>query len=621
MGGAAPQHPPLGTGKERGERWVRSERIWRRTIDASGILGESLLCRLRAYESSIRNAMRVRPCAGSWLTISMVVRQLWIGGTVTGLCTPANHGRRWGPLTRNDRGRGANAGAGCSFLSNGVRMFNGLVAYIEGLTLTQGRFAGESFKLHPWEKRFLRGFCRTEGDVALSVARGNGKSTLIAGIACAALDGPLMQPNSQVVVVASSFDQGQIVFQHAKAFLDDKIAADPGRWRIQDNSNRAVITDKRTRSSLRCLGSDPRRMHGLAPSLLIGDELAQWETSKIGKALAALQTSMGKIEGSRAIWIGTRAAESDHPFEMLLKGGAEYAQVHSAGKADPPFRQSTWRKANPGLRFLPDLLATLQREARRARRDPSALASFKALRLNLGVSDTVENILISADAWERCEVDVIDRGGPYVLGLDLGQNAAMSAAAGFWPDTGGLDSFAVFPETPGLLERGQADGVDRLYCRCADRGELLQAGLRVSDVSVLLDVVRDRWGAPGAIVCDRWREAELRQCLDEVGMPVADLVVRGMGYRDGGEDVRDFRKAVLTGKVSAARSLLMRSALSGARVAVDPAGNAKLAKGGEGRRPKCRDDAAAAAILAVAEGYRRAKAAESAPAFDYAVIG
>ena len=32
-----------------------------------------------------------------------------------------------------------------------------LEAYIEGLTLSQGRYAGQLFKLLPWEKRFLRG--------------------------------------------------------------------------------------------------------------------------------------------------------------------------------------------------------------------------------------------------------------------------------------------------------------------------------------------------------------------------------------------------------------------------------------------------------------------------------
>ena len=55
---------------------------------------------------------------------------------------------------------------------------------------------------------------------------------------------------------------------------------------------------------------------------------------------------------------------------------------------------------------------------------------------------------------------------------------------------------------------------------------------------------------------------------------------------------------------------------------VDPAGNEKLAKGREGwRRANARDDAAAAAILAVAEGSRRASAAPVREPMRLHVIG
>lgn len=88
--------------------------------------------------------------------------------------------------------------------------------------------------------------------------------------------------------------------------------------------------------------------------------------------------------------------------------------------------------------------------------------------------------------------------------------------------------------------------------------------------------------------------------------PLADLSVRGQGFRDGGEDVRRFRRAVLSGHVRPERSLLLTAALAEARVVGNPAGNWKLSKSAEGgRRQKARDDAAAAAILAVSEGARR----------------
>lgn len=70
--------------------------------------------------------------------------------------------------------------------------------------------------------------------------------------------------------------------------------------------------------------------------------------------------------------------------------------------------------------------------------------------------------------------------------------------------------------------------------------------------------------------------------------------------------MRGFRKAILTGAVTPAASVLLASAMAEARVAIDPAGNAKLAKKSEGGpRTMARDDAAAAAILAVAAVWCR----------------
>ena len=120
----------------------------------------------------------------------------------------------------------------------------------------------------------------------------------------------------------------------------------------------------------------------------------------------------------------------------------------------------------------------------------------------------------------------------------------------------------------------------------------------------------DRFGPPSVIVCDRYREPELRQELEAAAIPgPCDLTVRGMGFKDGGQDVREFRRAVLDGRVKVRPSLLLRAALGGAIVVTDPAGNAKLAKQGQGgRRQHHRDDTAAAAILAISEGLRRASA-------------
>ena len=314
---------------------------------------------------------------------------------------------------------------------------------------------------------------------------------------------------------------------------------------------------------------------------------------------------MGKIPGSRFIAIGTRPESATHWFEVALNGGFGYGQSHCADPDADPFKRRTWHRANPSLKFMPSLMLRMIAEAKEAKIDPSKLPSFKALRLNMGGSDVLQSYLMEAADWQRIESADVARTGPFILGIDLGTSSAMSAAAGYWPATGRLEAIACFPEEPSLGARGLADGVGRLYADIAARGELIVRGKRVSDIRGLLAEVRSRWGHPIAIACDRWREAELRDCLESEAFPAARLEVRGMGFRDGSEDVRAFRSACLGNRVSPAPSLLLTAAMSEARLAVDPSGNAKLSKGSEGgRRLRAKDDAAAAAILAVASGVR-----------------
>ena len=323
--------------------------------------------------------------------------------------------------------------------------------------------------------------------------------------------------------------------------------------------------------------------------------------------LAALKTSRGKIADSRALWIGTRPESPEHPFQRALDGvGTGFALSYAARQDDPPFRRTTWKRANPGLDHLPDLEAVIRSEAKDARRDAEALQSFKALRLNMGTSDITRSVLLDAATFQRNEVaDPLPAIGPFALGLDLGQNQAMSAAAAYWPETGRLECVAVFPELPSLRERGLRDGVGGDYQAMQRRGELIIAGRRISDIGALLRECLERWGKPQAIATDRWREAELRDQLEATGFPLTNLILRGQGFRDGGEDCREFRRAFVAGEVHPTKSLLLRAAMSEARTVGDPAGNHKLSKKTEGgRRAEARDDAAAAAILAVSVGSR-----------------
>lgn len=177
----------------------------------------------------------------------------------------------------------------------------------------------------------------------------------------------------------------------------------------------------------------------------------------------------------------------------------------------------------------------------------------------------------------------------------------MSAAALYWPQTGRLEALGTFPCQPGLADRGAADGVSDRYVQMQERGELSVMGENtVPPGPWLAEIVRKLDGiVPACIVGDRFRHAEFTEAMSKAGLRVP-FVYRGFGWKDGSEDVERFRRALFDGEVRCIPSLLLRSAMSDAIVRIDPAGNHVLAKA----RSLGRIDAAAAAIIAVAQGQR-----------------
>ena len=480
--------------------------------------------------------------------------------------------------------------------------------FIETLVIGQGPLQGQPFKLLDWERQFLRGAFADGIDAgALSIGRGNGKSSLVAAIAAAAIVGPLAQPRAEVVAVASSFSQAKIIYQHTLDYVGPWLKAHPERYRVLDSQSAAVIADRVTGSALKCIGSDPARSHGLAPALVLLDEGAVWPANYSDKMYSSMQTSMGKIAGARLIALGTRPASGAHWFSRLLEGGdGIYAQSHHAPPHAALDDPEAWRAANPSLTAFPELQKAVAREAVRAIADPSLVPQFKALRLNEGVADTMSATLIDPASWARCEVDELPlRTGAMILGIDLGAAQAMTGAVAYWPSSGRLEAAAWFPMIPSLGERGLHDGVGDTYELLAAVGQLFTMPGRTVNVGEAIRWVCTTWGRPAVVVADRFKQAELLQAAEDSSLP-CPIVFRGMGWRDGGEDVRLFQRAVLDGRVSAPRSLLIRGALEEAVVVLDGAGNGKLAKGHEGgRRIRHRDDVVAAAILAVGEGMRR----------------
>ena len=198
-----------------------------------------------------------------------------------------------------------------------------LAEWIGKLRVSQGTGAGGAFPVLPWQRDFLAGLMDPETEIAaLTVARGNGKSTFLAAVAAAFLIGPAMRERADVLLVAASFRQARIIFEHALAFLAPWTAALPRQWRITDNENAARAEYLPTRARLRAVGSEARKLHGPAFGLALLDEPAQWGTAARsgGRELfRTVVTAMGKIPGAKCVALGTKAegGADDHWFARL----------------------------------------------------------------------------------------------------------------------------------------------------------------------------------------------------------------------------------------------------------------------------------------------------------------
>ncbi|MDE0366272.1 MAG: terminase large subunit [Gammaproteobacteria bacterium] len=163
-----------------------------------------------------------------------------------------------------------------------------VISYLETyLEIWQGPLAGTPFVVHPFQEHFIRG-ALADGckEAVYTAGRGNAKTTLCAGIACAAIDdlGPLHVPGADILLIAASFDQGKLAFRHIVNFLEPY----KDRFRIIDYSNKAEIHNRKSKAMLKVKGADAKKLHGGSEILTLADEMAQWPPTRVDSMLSAI---------------------------------------------------------------------------------------------------------------------------------------------------------------------------------------------------------------------------------------------------------------------------------------------------------------------------------------------
>lgn len=456
-----------------------------------------------------------------------------------------------------------------------------VLAFLRALPIVSGLRAGQTMELLDFQERFVRAVYEpTDKDghrlvrlAALSVARGNGKSAVLAGLSLAHLLGPMREPYGECYAAALDREQAAVLYRMARAYIE-AVPWMAARVNIRDWHKE--ITDEQTQSIWRALTSDARKAHGLAPSFWVADEVAQWRSRELWDNL---KTGMAKRESALGVTISTQAADDLHFWSEILDAEPSpsfYVQLHAAPEGCGLHDRTAWAAANPALgAFLNE--NEFADSAAMAARSPSFEPAFRLLNLNQRID--AESRFINPADWEAngTPFDLTELEGERCYGgLDLSSTRDLTALSLWFPDAGKLLVWHFVPaDTIGErverdrvpYDRWAADGwIETTVGRATDR---VAVARRLADIRQLYDVQ--------GIAFDRWRFEDLAKLLSDEGieLPMIEFVP---GFKSYAAAVDAFERAVLERRMQHNNSPILKWQAGNVVIETDPAGNRKPTK-------------------------------------------
>lgn len=475
----------------------------------------------------------------------------------------------------------------------GLSRVDRVVAFLEELPITQGSLAGSTLRIRPWQRAFLEEIYREDTDgvrpvrtAVLSMARKNGKTQLVAGLALCHLLGPEAESRGEVYAAANDRFQSGKTFAEIVAILDAMPELDARVNVTKFRKEVEVLHGPGKGSLFAALSADVAGKHGLSPSFIVYDELGQAAKRDLYEAL---DTAMGARDNPLLVVISTQAAD-DHAimselvdYGQRVNGGeiedpAFHLTFYGAADSDDPWSPETWAKANPALGDFRSR-SDVARQAAQAQRMPSAEQSFRNLILNQRVSAHVR--FIAKSEWDanggapRAEL----KGRPCFGGLDLSASRDLTALILVFPaEDGSFDVISRFylPEA-GLKEKAEADRVP--YDLWARQGVLTAIPGAVVDPSFVAQDLAEaaaEYDLQG-LAYDRWRIEDLKRELAALGaeLPLKEF---GQGFRDMAPAVDVLERLVAEGRLRHGGNPILTMCAANAVIERDAAGNRKLAK-------------------------------------------
>ena len=463
----------------------------------------------------------------------------------------------------------------------------------------EGEWAGKPLVPEQWQYRILRDLfgwkrvadgTRKYRTVWLEVARGNGKSTLCAGVALY-LTSADHEPGAKVFSAATEKDQAGIIFDIAAEMVK---ANRELRERFEVFKRSMYL--RKGGAVYRVLSGAPKKS-GLNAHGLIFDEVHEQPDRKLWDTL---HTSTVKRR-QPVTWAATTAGYDEtticwelHDRAVKVRDGVYddptlLVAIYAADeKKDDWTSQETWRKANPNL-GVSVKLEYLQNECRTALEVPAYQNTFK--RLHLDIWTRQMELWMPKDKWDAC-------GKPFPLhpltgqtcfgGVDLSSVQDLSAFGKVWPvldeASGAFHFFAqlrFWLPKENLREKEDKDSVP--YGLWAEQGFIILTEGNIIDFDVIRAAIqRDGERYPiEEIAIDRWNSTQLTTQLEGDGFT---MVPFGQGFGSMAGPTKQLMSTVLARTLHHGANPVLDWMASNVAVRTDPAGNWKPDKAASKKR-------------------------------------
>lgn len=202
--------------------------------------------------------------------------------------------------------------------------------------------------------------------------------------------------------------------------------------------NLEVITSKQTGSQLRFRTSNAKTKDGGRPGKVDFDEFHAYENYDV---IRVAKTGLGKKEFPRSTIITTDGDVRDGPLDHMLARSKQILQgaipdngllpfICKLDKKEEVNEERNWYKANPSLRYFPNLMDELRREYADYKMDNIGNAAFMTKRMNIPQGSMETEVT----AWENivaCSRPAKREPDVWVAGMDFARTTDFVAVVLF----------------------------------------------------------------------------------------------------------------------------------------------------------------------------------------------